>query len=160
MRRRHPLTGADLFERRIAARALALALERTGLEAQHTLRFNPDDPAHVRPWPLRGLGAWAFGEALDAAWSPLALVVLDEAAQTAEVRVPALLDLLRPSYRSEAQEGLLGDLGESLVAVLEGFPEQTLTPDELSLLRTAPPRPLPDPSQVWEPEPAIRCVED
>ncbi len=138
-RRPAPLDPLVLFPRRLAGRALAMALDGYSL-AGVSRKFNADDPAECLPGIARD--EFVFGD-VSGRWAPLATVYLEGA--SARVIVEDIEKLIRPNHLRDFEPESLGifhtpgrpdiDVTTDLTEVLEG--------DEGELLRTAPQRVLP-----------------
>lgn len=132
-----PLAPEVLYPRRLAGRALALALDGYDLGSV-TRKFTADDPAECLPGIVRG--EFVFGEVRER-WAPVATVYLEGA--SARVIIGAVEKLLRPTH-------LDTELEEAGIFHLPGRPDIDVTIDlteviaaDGELLRTAPQRVLP-----------------
>jgi hypothetical protein len=135
---RDPIPPDVLHPRRLAARALAMALD--GFELGTVARrFSPDDPTECLPGA--DPGEIAFGD-LRARWAPVAFVYLD--GSRARVVIEDIQQVIRPNPRGEV------DVEELGIFSRPGRPDVDVTVDlsemnerEGELLRTAPQRILP-----------------
>jgi hypothetical protein len=148
---RNPLPLEQLYPRRLAARALALALDGYGLTPV-ARRWNPDSPEELLP------GAdpdeYVIGDRIaEHLRRPAARVYLDGA--RARVIVEHLDDVLRPGHRKEFRPEEIGLYSQP------GRPDLDIEVDltnlielEGALLRTAPQR-LPPPNRPWTSPPRV-----
>lgn len=145
---RNPLPMDQVYPRRLAARALTMALESLGLAAV-AIRWNPDDPEELLP----GGDPDEFVIGAPASEKPVARVYLE--GSRARVIVEHLDDVLRPGHRKEfepAEIGLHPRPGDPDLAT-----EVDLTPvieTEGDLLRAAPQR-LPARHARWTTPPRV-----
>lgn len=138
MRRELPrVTPENLYPRRLAARALALVLERYGLGAM-ALKFNPDDPTQVLPGTEPGEVLFFADTTLEGHRS-LAHVYLDAYGTTARVVVEDLRALVRRTHRRQFRPAELG-LGRGLDVEVD---VSDVVAGEGELMRRAPQRVVP-----------------
>lgn len=130
-----PLPPEVLYPRRLAARALALALEGFDLGSV-SRRFSADDPAECLPGPDGD--DFVFGDIRDR-WEPIATVYLD--GTTARVVIPDIDRIIRPNHRGEFEPeevGIFPAAGRADVDVTVDL--SSVIESDGDLLRTAPQR--------------------
>ncbi len=91
---------AQLYERRLAARALGIVLEHLGMH-EVVLKFNADDPQQVIPGALAGSIRFYEDGGWDEGRRALAQVDLELEGGKARVQVGRLRELLRRNHRKD-----------------------------------------------------------
>jgi hypothetical protein len=124
-----------LYPRRLAARALAMVLERYGL-GQMALKFNPDDPTQAFPGAMHG--EVRFYEDRERGQRPLAVVVLADS--SARVYVERVRDLVRRAHRKTFRPAEVGiasmlDVEVDISGIVELEGERLRTAPQRSITR-------------------------
>lgn len=142
-----PLDPLVLYERRIAGRALSMALDGYGL-LDVARKFNADDPAECRPSITKG--EFIFGDVE----APVATVYLEGA--SARVVIEAIDKLVRSSHLRDFEPEAVG------IVHLPGRPDVDVTVDlteviqaDGDLMRTAPQRLTPPSARRWASPPRV-----
>lgn len=133
-------TPEDVFDQRLAVRALDMALDSVGITGPvATVKWNPDDPAQVFPLPEGEVRFGAFVDRWDLPW---AVVRFSPDRRRARVIVERVRRLIRTAHLRDFDERAHGIYPSQHQPDLDVEVDLTEVLDrEGALLRTAPVRP-------------------